>query len=85
NYYIADVTFPLVADITSPPQTINNMAIVQQQVAAEAPQERPTGLIKKGEIIYVRDKDNLPEYMQAIEVPSSGAFKFPVPDQIIQE
>ncbi|MDH6303319.1 hypothetical protein M2128_002266, partial [Polynucleobacter sphagniphilus] len=29
NYYIADVTFPLVADITSPPQTINNMAIVQ--------------------------------------------------------
>ncbi|MDH6503521.1 YDG domain-containing protein [Polynucleobacter sphagniphilus] len=85
NYYIADVTFPLVADITSPPQTINNMAIVQQQVAAEAPQERPTDLIKKGEIIYVRDKDNLPEYMQAIEVPSSGAFKFPVPDQIIQE
>ena len=85
NYYIADVTFPLVADITSPPQTINNMAIVQQQVAAEAPQERPTDLIKKGEIIYVRDKDNLPEYMQAIEVPSSGAFKFPVQDQIIQE
>jgi hypothetical protein len=85
NYYIADVTFPLFADITSPPQTINNMAIVQQQAAAEAPQERPTDLIKKGEIIYVRDKDNLPEYMQAIEVPSSGAFKFPVPDQIIQE
>ena len=85
NYYIAGVTFPLVADITAPPQAINNMAIVQQQVAAEAPQERPTDLIKKGEIIYVRDKDNLPEYMQAIEVPSSGAFKFPVPDQIIQE
>ena len=33
----------------------------------------------------MRDKDNLPEYLQVIEVPSSGAFKFPVPDQIIQD
>ena len=85
NYYIAGVTFPLVADIASPPQTINNMAVVQQQVAQEFVPERPTYLINKGELIYVRDKDNLPEYLQAIEVPSSGAFKFPVPDQIVQE
>ncbi|WP_216231761.1 YDG domain-containing protein [Polynucleobacter sp. MWH-Jannik1A5] len=85
NYYIAGVTFPLVADITSPPQTINNMAIVQQQVAQDFVQDRPTDHIKKGELIYVRDKDNLPEYLQAIEVPSTGAFKFPVPDSIIQD
>ncbi|MBU3641713.1 S-layer family protein [Polynucleobacter sp. Fuers-14] len=85
NYYIAGVTFPLVADITAPPQAINNMAIVQQQVAQEFVQERPKNLIYKGDVIYVRDKDNMPEYMQAIEVPKSGAFKFPVPDQIVQE
>ncbi|MBU3539525.1 YDG domain-containing protein [Polynucleobacter sp. UK-Gri1-W3] len=85
NYYIADVTFPLVADITSPPQTINNMAIVQQQATPEFVPERPTYLINKGDLIYVRDKDNLPEYLQAIEVPSTGAFKFPVPDSIIQD
>ena len=67
------------------PQTINNMAIVQQQVAQDFVQDRPTDRIKKGELIYVRDKDNLPEYLQAIEVPSTGAFKFPVPDSIIQD
>lgn len=85
NYYIAGVTLPLTADIIAPPQTINNMAIVQQQVAQEFVQDRPTDRIKKGELIYVRDKDNLPEYLQAIEVPSTGAFKFPVPDSIIQD
>jgi len=85
NYYIAGVTFPLTAEITSPPQTINNMAVVQQQVAQEFVPERPSDRIKKGELIYVRDKDDLKQYMQAIEVPSSGAFKFPVPDQIIQD
>jgi len=85
NYYIAGVTFPLTAEITSPPQTINNMAVVQQQVAQEFVPERPSDRIKKGELLYVRDKDDLKQYMQAIEVPSSGAFKFPVPDQIIQD
>ena len=85
NYYIAGVTFPLVADITAPPQAINNMAIVQQQATPEFVPERPTYLINKGDLIYVRDKDDLPKYLQAIEVPPSGAFKFPVPDQIIQE
>lgn len=85
NYYIAGVTFPLVADITSPPQAINNMAVVQQQVAQDFVPDRPTYLINKGELIYVRDKDDLSKYMQAIEVPPSGAFKFPVPDQIVQE
>ena len=85
NYYIADVTFPLFADITSPPQTTNNMAIVQQQATPEFVPERPTYLINKGDLIYVRDKDDLPKYLQAIEVPPSGAFKFPVPDSIIQD
>ncbi|MBU3617653.1 S-layer family protein [Polynucleobacter sp. JS-Fieb-80-E5] len=85
NYYIAGVTFPLVADITAPPQAINNMAIVQQQATPEFVPERPTYLINKGDLIYVRDKDDLPEYLQAIEVPPSGAFKFPVPDSIIQD
>jgi len=61
------------------------MAVIQQQVTQEIVEDRPTDRIKKGELIYVRDKDNLPEYLQAIEVPSSGAFKFPVPDQIIQD
>jgi hypothetical protein len=85
NYYIAGVTFPLVADITAPPQTINNMAIVQQQVVQDFVPDRPSYLINKGELIYVRDKDSLPDYLQAIEVPSSGSFKFPVPDSIIQD
>jgi len=85
NYYIAGVTFPLTADITSPPQTINNMTVVQQQVAQVYVPDRPTYLINKGELIYVRDKDNLTKYLQAIEVPASGAFKFPVQDQIIQD
>ena len=86
NYILGPMPVTATANITPvPSEPINNMAVLQQQAAAEAPQERPTDLIKKGEIIYVRDKDNLPEYMQAIEVPSSGAFKFPVPDQIIQE
>jgi hypothetical protein len=61
------------------------MAIIQQQVAQEFVDDRPSDRIKKGELIYVRDKDNLPDYLQAIEVPSSGAFKFPVPDSIIQD
>jgi len=61
------------------------MAVIQQQVTQEIVEDRPTDRIKKGELIYVRDKDNLPEYLQVIEVPSSGAFKFPVPDQIIQD
>ena len=85
NYYIAGVTFPLVADITAPPQTINNMAVVQQQVTQIFVPDRPTYLINKGELIYVRDKDDLTKYLQAIEVPASGAFKFPVQDQIIQD
>ncbi|RAZ42303.1 hypothetical protein DP176_07075 [Polynucleobacter paneuropaeus] len=86
NYILGPMPVTATANITPvPSEPINNMAVLQQQAAAEAPQERPTDLIKKGEIIYVRDKDNLPEYMQAIEVPSSGAFKFPVPDHIIQE
>jgi hypothetical protein len=85
NYYIADVTFPLTADIIAPPQQISNMAILQQQVAADVVRRDPENLIYKGELLYVRDKDNMPEYLQAIEVPSSGAFKFPVPDQIIQD
>ena len=89
NYYIAGVTFPLTADITSPPQTINNMEVVTNQVATQAQlfTVAPVPLINqnKSDIIYVRDKDDLGKYMQAIEVPSSGAFKFPVPDQIVQD
>jgi len=83
--YSSMVYVPSTLTIGLAPQTINNMAVVQQQVAQEFVPERPSDRIKKGELIYVRDKDNLPEYLQAIEVPSSGAFKFPVPDQIIQD
>jgi len=61
------------------------MAVVQQQVAQVFVPDRPTYLINKGELIYVRDKDDLTKYLQAIEVPASGAFKFPVQDQIIQD
>ena len=67
------------------PQTINNMAIVQEQIAQEFIPDYPSDRIKKGDLIFVRDQDYPSEYLQAIEVPSSGAFKFPVPDQIIQE
>jgi len=83
--YSSMVYVPSTLTIGLAPQTINNMAVVQQQVAQEFVQDRPTDRIKKGELIYVRDKDDLKQYMQAIEVPSSGAFKFPVPDQIIQD
>ena len=83
--YDSYVFVPATLTIGLAPQTINNMAVLQQQIAADVPEERPTDLIRKGELIYVRDQDNLPKYLQAIEVPPSGAFKFPVPDQIIQE
>lgn len=86
NYVLGPMPVTATANITPvPSEPINNMAIVQQQATPEFVPERPTYLINKGDLIYVRDKDDLPKYLQAIEVPPSGAFKFPVPDQIIQE
>jgi filamentous hemagglutinin family protein len=68
----------------------NNMVMIANQSntqvlvqSAEAP-TKPELLIK-GEMLYVRDSDNSGAYLQALPVPSSGAFKFPVPDQITQE
>ena len=83
--YSSMVYVPSTLTIGLAPQTINNMAVVQQQVAQVFVPDRPTYLINKGELIYVRDKDDLTKYLQAIEVPASGAFKFPVQDQIIQD
>ena len=85
NYYIAGLTSPLAADIIAPPQTMNNMAILQDQIIQEFVPDYPSDRIKKGDLIFVRDQDYPSEYLQAIEVPSSGAFKFPVPEQTIQE
>jgi hypothetical protein len=83
--YASMVFVPATLTIGPAPQTINNMAILQEQVTQEFVADYPSDRIKKGDLIFVRDQDYPSEYLQAIEVPSSGAFKFPVPDQTIQE
>jgi hypothetical protein len=37
------------------------------------------------ELIYVRDADDKERYLANYELPESGAFKFPVPDKIVQD
>jgi hypothetical protein len=87
NYYIAGLTFPLAADITAPPQTINNMTVVQQvstpPLTYVTPQEQRV-FDNKGDILYVRDRDDMGSYFQAITVPPSGTFRFPLPNQLLQ-
>jgi hypothetical protein len=36
-------------------------------------------------MLYVRDNENPSAYLHAFPTPSSGALKFPVPDQLTQE
>ncbi|MBU3582224.1 filamentous hemagglutinin N-terminal domain-containing protein [Polynucleobacter sp. AP-Capit-er-40B-B4] len=75
---------------TQAPQELNNMVLIAHQQftqtivqSAETPAQ-PNHLIK-GEMLYVRDNDNIGEYLHALPVPSSGSMKFPVPDQTTQE
>ena len=87
NYYIAGVTLPLVANITSIPQVINNMAVVQQ--VSPLPVAIVTPLIQKvfeykGDTLYVRDAENIDGFFEAIPVPPSGTFRFPLPNQFLQ-
>jgi len=87
NYYIAGVTIPLVADITSPPQTINNMAVVQQVSPPSAPTFAPQVqrvIDNKGDTLYVRDAENMNGFFEAIPIPPSGTFRFPLPNQLLQ-
>jgi len=87
NYYIAGVTIPLVADITSPPQTINNMAVVQQVNPPSAPTVAPQVqrvIDNKGDTLYVRDAENMNGFFEAIPIPPSGTFRFPLPNQLLQ-
>jgi hypothetical protein len=88
NYYIADVTLPLFADITFPVQTISNSVAVVQQlsrmpVPTPAPQEQKA-FDNKGTTLYLRDSENVGGIVEAISVPQSGTFKFPLPTQILQ-
>ena len=87
NYYIAGVTLPLVANITSIPQVINNMAVVQQ--VSPLPVAIVTPLTQKvfeykGDTLYVRDAENIDGFFEAIPVPPSGTFRFPLPNQFLQ-
>ena len=87
NYYIAGLTFPLAADITAPPQTINNMSVVQQVSTPPLPRVTPQEqrvTDNKGDILYVRDRDDLGSYFEVIPVPPSGSIKFPLPNQLLQ-
>jgi len=84
NYFIAGVTFPLTANIAAVPDLINNMATINHQLAAEIAPDKPQDLIKKGDVLYVRDNDDLPHYIQVIELPPSGEVKYPIPDQLVQ-
>jgi hypothetical protein len=88
NYYIAGVTLPLFADITFPVQTISNSVAVVQQlsrmpVPTPAPQEQKA-FDNKGTTLYLRDSENVGGIVEAISVPQSGTFKFPLPTKILQ-
>jgi hypothetical protein len=88
NYYIAGVTLPLFADITFPVQTISNsVAVVQQLSRMPAPTPAPLAqkaFDNKGTTLYLRDSENMGGIVEAISVPQSGTFKFPLPTQILQ-
>jgi hypothetical protein len=88
NYYIADVMLPLFADITFPEQTISNtVAVVQQLSRMTAPAAAPQAqqdFDNKGATLYLRDSENIGGIVEAISVPQSGTFKFPLPTQILQ-
>jgi hypothetical protein len=88
NYYIADVSLPLLADITVLPQTISNIVAVVQQISREpAPTVTYQALnvpANKGDILYVRDSENMGGFYEAISVPPLGTVSFPLPNQILQ-
>jgi hypothetical protein len=88
NYYIAGVTQPLLADITFPPETISNAVAVVQQLsrmpAATAAPQALKAFDNKSATLYLRDSENLGGIVEAISVPQSGTFKFPLPTQIMQ-
>jgi hypothetical protein len=88
NYYIADVSLPLLADITVLPQTISNIVAVEQQISREpAPTVTYQALkvpANKGDILYVRDSENMSGFYEAISVPPLGTVSFPLPNQILQ-
>jgi hypothetical protein len=88
NYYIAGVTLPLLGDITSPPQTISNIAAVVQQVnrmpALTVTSQSEKISDNKGETLYVRDPENINGFFEAISVPQSGTVSFPLPNQFLQ-
>jgi hypothetical protein len=88
NYYIAGVMLPLFADITFPEQTISNtVAVVQQLSRMTAPAAAPQAqqdFDNKGATLYLRDSENIGGIVEAISVPQSGTFKFPLPTQILQ-
>ena len=82
---------PAVASTPAPaPEKLNNMVLIANQNLAQVidkrdePAAQPNTLIK-GEMLYVRDSDNPSVYLHAFPTPSSGALKFPVPDQLTQE
>jgi hypothetical protein len=88
NYYITDVSLPLLADITVLPQTISNIVAVVQQISREpAPTVTYQALnvpANKGDILYVRDSENMGGFYEAISVPPLGTVSFPLPNQILQ-
>jgi hypothetical protein len=69
---------------------LNNMVLLARQNESQAflqstlVQAKPNDM-RKLNLLFVRDNDSRTEYLNVLPVPSSGAFKFPVPDQITQE
>ena len=63
------------------------MAVVQQVSPPSAPTVTPQ-LQKvveyKGDTLYVRDSDDLNGFFEAIPIPPSGTFRFPLPNQLLQ-
>ncbi|QWD27166.1 filamentous hemagglutinin N-terminal domain-containing protein [Polynucleobacter paneuropaeus] len=87
NYVLGTAPVTASANITAPPQTINSMTVVQQvstpPLTYVTPQEQRV-FDNKGDILYVRDRDDMGSYFQAITVPPSGTFRFPLPNQLLQ-
>ncbi|MBT8633306.1 filamentous hemagglutinin N-terminal domain-containing protein [Polynucleobacter paneuropaeus] len=87
NYVLGTAPVTANANITAPPQTINSMTVVQQvstpPLTYVTPQEQRV-FDNKGDILYVRDRDDMGSYFQAITVPPSGTFRFPLPNQLLQ-
>jgi hypothetical protein len=69
---------------------LNNMVLLARQNESQAflqstlVQTKPNDM-RKLNLLFVRDNESRTEYLNVLPVPSSGAFKFPIPDQITQE